>query len=338
MDITNEHQVGLTSGEISNLWISYMNGSMAACIITYFLEKVEDPSIKTILEYAYSLTQKNDSRIKQFFTEEHYPFPKGFSDGDVNPKAPRLYSDSFFLVYLANMGKFGLTANSLSLSTSSRSDIRTFFSECLADMTNLFNKSTDLMLEKGLHIRPPYIPIPGTVETVLDQNFMGNFLNIGTERPLLAVEISNLIFNLHRNTVGKALIIGFSQVAKSKEVRQFFDRGRDIAKKHIDVFSSVLSKEDLPVPMTWDAEVTACTESPFSDKLMMFHITLLIASGIGQYGIAASCSPRADLATMYFRLAGEIGHYSDDGANIMIKNGWMEKPPQSVNRKELAKV
>lgn len=131
---------------------------------------------------------------------------------------------------------------------------------------------------------------------------------------------------------------GLSQVAKIKEVRQYFERGRDIAQKHIEVFSSRLSKEHLPSPMTWDSEVTDSTEAPFSDKLMMFHITALIASGIGQYGVSASTSPRADLATMYTRLSAEIGKYADEGANIMIKNGWMEKPPQSVDHEDLAKA
>jgi hypothetical protein len=33
----------------------------------------------------------------------------------------------------------------------------------------------------------------------------------------------------------------------------------------------------------------------------------------------------------------ELTHYSDDGANIMINNGWMEQPPETDDRKTLAK-
>jgi hypothetical protein len=150
--------------------------------------------------------------------------------------------------------------------------------------------------------------------------------------------IANLIYNVKRNAVGKALIIGFSQVAKSEEVRKYFVRGRDIAEKHVEVFSSLLLKDFLPTPMNWDGELMDSKTSPFSDKLMMFHVTTLIASQIGQYGVSTSSSPRSDLTLVYTRLSAEIGQYADDGANIMINNGWMEKPPQAADRKELTEV
>jgi hypothetical protein len=85
------------------------------------------------------------------------------------------------------------------------------------------------------------------------------------------------------------------------------------------------------------SEVTNSTVSPFSDKLMMFHIAGLIASGIAQYGISISVSPRRDIGVMYTRLMAEIAKYSEDGANIMINNGWMEEPPKAADRDELAK-
>jgi hypothetical protein len=132
------------------------------------------------------------------------------------------------------------------------------------------------------------------------------------------------------------LITGFSQVAKSKEVRQYMLRGREISAKHFEVFSSVLHQEHLSSAKNLTSEVTDSIVSPFSDKLMMFHIAGLVASGIGQYGAAMSTSPRRDLGVMYTRLIGEIAKYSEDGANIMINNGWMEQPPKAADRDELA--
>jgi hypothetical protein len=70
---------------------------------------------------------------------------------------------------------------------------------------------------------------------------------------------------------------------------------------------------------------------------MMYHISALTGSGIGQYGMAMSTSPRHDLGVHFSRLIAELTHYSDDGANIMINNGWMEQPPVAANRKTLAK-
>ncbi|KIL38981.1 hypothetical protein SD70_22825 [Gordoniibacillus kamchatkensis] len=338
MDKDRERSIRLTSGEISNLWTSYMNDTMAACGIKYFLAKVEDAQVKSVLEYALELSHNHVKRIKQFFSEEQFPIPIGFTEEDVEANAPRLYSDKFFLLYMVNMGRFGLSSYSIALSTSSRADIREFYSECIASTTELFNKATEAMQEKGLHVRPPSIPTPSQAEMVHDQSFFGNFLNIGKKRPLLAVEINNLAYNIERNTLGKSLIMGFSQVAQTKEVRQYFERGRDIAQKHIEIFSEMLTNEHLQAPMTWDSEVTDSTTPPFSDKLMMYHVSGLIAAGMGQYGMAASTSPRGDLTAMYARLSVELGDYANDGANIMIQNGWLEKPPQTVDREALAKA
>jgi len=89
--------------------------------------------------------------------------------------------------------------------------------------------------------------------------------------------------------------------------------------------------------MIWTSEVTDSKEPPFSDKLMLQMITSLIASGMSSYGKAMSVSPRRDLGVKYARLITEIGQYADDGAEIMIKNEWMEQPPISADRKDLAK-
>ncbi|MDY0395572.1 DUF3231 family protein [Virgibacillus halophilus] len=69
----------------------------------------------------------------------------------------------------------------------------------------------------------------------------------------------------------------------------------------------------------------------------MALVTTLIASGLGQYGAAMAASPRHDLGVHYTRLMAELANYSNDGAKIMIENGWMEQPPIAADRKKLAK-
>ncbi|WP_347553242.1 DUF3231 family protein (plasmid) [Pseudalkalibacillus hwajinpoensis] len=60
-----------------------------------------------------------------------------------------------------------------------------------------------------------------------------------------------------------------------------------------------------------------------------------MGTGIGQYGMAMASSPRHDLDVTY--VTAEIGHYANDGANIMIiNNGWLEQPLEAANRKDLA--
>jgi hypothetical protein len=45
---TKKRYIRLTSGEISNLWTSFMNDSMAICGITIFLAQVQDAQIRTV--------------------------------------------------------------------------------------------------------------------------------------------------------------------------------------------------------------------------------------------------------------------------------------------------
>ena len=89
--------------------------------------------------------------------------------------------------------------------------------------------------------------------------------------------------------------------------------------------------------MTWDADITTSTAYTFSDRLMMYYTTALISLSVGFYGTSISVSPRMDLGVMYNRLSLEIQKLSEDGADIMIKNQWLEQPPMAPNRKDLAK-
>lgn len=331
-----EHNVELTSSELSNLWASYQNDTMAICGIKYYLTNIADAEIRSVLEYALEISQRHVQQVTQILKNENYPVPQGFTEHDVNLNAPRLFSDQLYLNYILNMGKFGLTSYSLALSLSERTDMIEYYSECLAQTTELHNRAKELAKEKGILIRAPHIPKPEQIDFVKKQSFLAGWF--GDRRPLLGVEIANLVYNAKRNALGQGIITGFSQVAKNKEVRNYFERGREISGKHLEVFSSKLYEDYLSRgTLNLTSEVTDSTVSPFSDKLMMYHVAALIASGIGQYGVAMAASPRHDLSVTYARLSTEIAHYADDGANIMINNGWMEQPPRAADRKKLAK-
>ncbi|GMA65399.1 DUF3231 family protein [Alicyclobacillus fastidiosus] len=152
-----------------------------------------------------------------------------------------------------------------------------------------------------------------------------------------ALEITHLHTNIQKNVLGKWLIIGFAQVAKSPKVRQHFERGKELATKHLKIFTDVLLSDDLPAPTLSDTCVTDSTTQTFSDKLMLFHINATTAESIGDYGIAIGASPRRDLTLAYGRLFSEIALYADDGVEMMIEHGWFEQPPMADNRKSLAR-
>jgi len=151
----------------------------------------------------------------------------------------------------------------------------------------------------------------------------------------LAAEIGTLFSNIRNNIMGKILLTGFSQVAESPNVREYMNRGVEIAIKHVEIFREVLQEENIPIPMTSDSGVTNSTVAPFSDRLMLSHAVVLNQAGMAAYGTAMSVSMRKDLQGSYMRLATEIGQYAADGAKLLIDKNWMEEPPEAVDHREL---
>jgi hypothetical protein len=334
--VEEKNNIQLTSAEIGSLWTVYIGDTGSICQLKYALKILKDEEIRPILQSALDLAQSRVQKITEFFNQENHPIPVGFTDADVDLNAPRLYSDAYLLVFVQNMAETQLNTFTMWLTHGTRQDIRTFFSECLASTTQLFNQAVDMMLSQGIYVRPPFIPIPKQVDMVEQQNYLTGWF--GKRRPLNALELEQLFFNIHRNVVGQALLLGYSQVARSQQVRDYMRRGVDLAKKLIEVFSSILMEEDVPAPMIWASTVEASTVPPFSDKLMMFQVALLNQIGFGFYARSHVTSARRDLGTHYFRVMTETAQYAEDGANITIENAWLEEPPQVPDRKQIAKV
>jgi len=326
----------LTSSEISVVWSSYMNNSFSICIMEYFLTNVDDSEIKSILEFALNISQNMLNMSKEILKKDNQPIPVGFTDEDVSPTSPRLYSDAFYLYYIKNMSKVGLSVYGVALATSAQADVRNFLSQGIQASIELYNKTATVLLSKGLFIRPPYVTTSDSVDFIDKKSYLGGFFNLN-QRPLNVVEITHIAANIEANEVGAALLTGLAQVANSKKVRDYCNRGKEIAKKQVQLFSSMLTEDDIPAPIAWDLEVTDSTVTPFSDKLIMFHTTLLIASSISNYATASAASLRTDIAASYVRLTLENAQYAKDGTDLMIKNEWLEQPPQIPNHKGLAK-
>ena len=333
--LQTDHKIELISAEIASLWTSYMNDTLSICLHNVFLSNVEDQQIRSVLDFSLKLSQGHVQKLKRFFQEEQIPLPDGLSlEGDVNKEAPRLFTDDFYIFLLQNLGKMSMEMYSYALSNSARLDISEYYTECLNESSRLYNKACEVMLAKGIFIRAPYIPTPKLVEYVKDQGYLAGFF--GKRRPLNVVEITNIYNNMIQNQLGRTVCTAFSQVAKSTQVRDYFLRGRDISDKHVEIFGSLLSDEFLPSASAWDTLPTDSTTSPFSDKLLLVMKSGLNAVGIAHYGRSLGTSPRRDLGALYTRLIAEIGLYAEDGANIMIKNGWMEQIPQAPDRDQLA--
>lgn len=331
--MNNTHEMRLTSAEMTSLWSQYINDTASKLVITCYLNHVEDEDVRLVLQKALESATEHLDFLVDLFKKEDFPIPVGFTKKDINEDAPRLFSDPYYLFYLNHMSILGMTSGALAISTASRADLVIFLRKVTMDATDLHCLIKEITLQKGVHTRPPYIPMPKDVSFVTDQNYLGNMF--GKQRVINSIEMTHIFTNIQTNTIGKSLMTAFAQVCNSNDLRQYILRGKEIAQKHISIFSKILQSNDIPAPSPWDTAITDSTLAPFSDKLMLFHVNAMIAAGIGNYGAAMASSPRKDIGLKYARLVTEISFYAEDGANLMIKNGWLEEPPQAPDRNKL---
>ncbi|MED4229010.1 DUF3231 family protein [Neobacillus cucumis] len=187
--------IRLTAPEMASLWTQYIFDTMSICFFRYALEHIEDHDVKSIYQTALGLSQKHVQKITEFMVNENYPIPHGFTEkDDVNIQAPRLFQDPFYLNYIYIMTLQGMTGYSLSIGTSIRSDLRKYYITCMSETMELFDQSIDLMLSKGLFVRPPVISPPESIDFVKHQSFLTGWL--GDRRPLNAIEIGDITFNM----------------------------------------------------------------------------------------------------------------------------------------------
>jgi hypothetical protein len=333
----SKSKASMTSSEIASLWTLYMNDSLAKCMLGHMLKHIEDPEIKKVVQSSYDLSSHLLDQLHAIFTEEDFAIPNGFTEQDVNPDAPRLFSDLFCLTYVNNMTQLEMIEHSGSVAMGSRKDIRSLFTQALTDTTAIFNQTCEIALDIGLNVRSPYIDVPKETDYVDSKKYLGDLNPFSDNRPLNAIEITHLYMNTTTNTLGFKLCLAFAQVSPSKEVQDFMLEGKDISQKHIKYFTSTLTKDNIQMPNSSDTSITESTTWTFSDKLMMFHMSLISAAGTGNYATAAAASQRLDISMNYERFSLEIAGYAKSGADLMIKHNWLEQPPGTVNREELAR-
>ena len=329
-------KIPLVSSEISGLWNSYMANSSTICLLKFFVNRVEDSETSSILQHTLDLSNQHIQVLENLFNELELPIPDGFSDDDVDVNAPRLFSDEFYLLYLANLSRAQMLNYTQILSNCARSDIREFFTKLTSESSDLYNKVTDIRLSKGVFTRFPCVEVPKKVEYIKSQRFSLDWF--GEKRPLLLGEITHISLIILANILGRAIITGFGQVSKTKKIVKYMFRGRDISSKKIDIFTSILTSENIPIPSTSYAFVTDSTVSPFSEKLMMFYIIALGTLSISNDGMALAEALRTDLQMKFIRITPEVLKFVKDGAGIMIDNRWLEQPPQSIEHKNLVGV
>ncbi|MGV3464511.1 MAG: DUF3231 family protein [Heyndrickxia sp.] len=319
----------LTSAEMGKLWATYMGNSMAKCILSYYLQHVDDKDIKTLLENALQLSEQFLKTIKEMFTRESFPIPAGFTENDVNIGSPRLYQDEFYVHYLKYAAKAGMSIYTVAIPLVFRKDVKEFFRYCMDSTMDLMEQINEILMNKGLIIKPPLIPIPEKVDFVHEEFLNGFFGHI---RPLHALEITHLYDVIESNAASKALITGFAQVAKDEEIRKLLNRGKNIVTKNMEEYMQKLRDENLPSPSYLDDLVTSSTLSPFSDKIMLFHKMDMFSIKIRMFGNAVAVNGRRDIGLMYGNALMKNAAFVQSASKIIIERGWFEHPPYTKER------
>jgi len=330
-------KIDLVSVEVAGLWDTYMNDSFAICSLKHFLNTLHDEEIRHILQRALDISNGHMQVISDKLNQDGLPVPKGFNEDDVDMNAPKLFTDPFYLFYLLAMAQIGMNSYALILNHIARPDMRNFFTICLQESIELFNITVDALQQQGLYITSPRVEFVKDIDFLDNQDFFsGGWFK--RKRSLLAREVSAIFASLRFNIIGGALITGFGQVAQSKKLSNYFFRGRDLARKKVEVLSKFYTDENIPVPAASDSFVTDSTAAPFSDKLMLFNIVMLFGASITQDSTGFANSMRHDLQAHFSGSAIETAKYAEDGLDILIENRWLEQPPQVIEHKELAKI
>lgn len=330
---TEHVEIGLTCTEIGGLWGVYQQETMSTCFLSYFIHHLKDEEILPLAKEALQISHGRTEKIRNFFLAEKFPIPSGFSKDDVNLSAPPLFNDVFTLSYVYMMNRLGMINFSYVASNNVRLDVLDFFTECIHTTTEMFGKSVKMMLSKGIYDRPPKMNYPKEIEFVQKESFLSGI--IGTKRPLNAIELSEIFFNIERNYFSVLVTLGFAQVVKDKKLKEHILKGRQISENQISFLNNLLMEEDLLGTVTVNMEVTDSTSSPFSDKLIFSMLNVLNAVDISLISHALSLSMRMDLSARYSKIIGEVILYAKDTFDIVVENEWLEQPPLVTNRKKL---
>jgi hypothetical protein len=323
----------VTTLEAASLWSTYMQMSISQKMLEHFKITCESEDVQTVVNSAVTMTNEIYETVKQLLKKAQMVLPYGFTDEDVNLTAPKLFTDNYMLFYLKHMSSVGMVKFALDKATAVHPEIRQFYTTCVQKTNALLDEVIDALSNRGLTICFPVVQMPNKVVFPTKKSYLSNLFV--AQRPLNIIEITQIRTSIDTNEIGKALLLGFAQTVQSEKIRKYMLRGKDIAKKHIDVFTELLAKEDINSPMTLGNAVTESTMAPYSDRLMLNHVMFLNSVGINNYGKALGIVTRKDLIVDYTRLIAEVADYAEDGMMILLENGWFEQPPQPISREEL---
>lgn len=325
----------ITSSELGALWLTYQEKTMILRMLEYFIEKADDEKAAAIMTNLYREIDLYVGKITQIFQNEGAVIPVGFTSQDVNKDVPKLYDNGFDIMFIRLLKEISMGLHSLNIAMTYREDIVMLFKDLTAITQNYYNQCTQYLLEKGMLVRSPYVTMPNSVEFVKDNSYLGGLNPFGEKRALNTVEVAHIHHAIEANFTGLQMILGFAQCANKNEVKKFLNDGAELAKAIIKELSETILSSDLQSAEPSGGNATRSTVAPFTDKLMMYCTSLFCSFSMGGNSLGTAFSLRNDLAAKMSVFMKDTFEYAHKGAKIMIKNGWMEEPPQMIERKRI---
>ena len=335
--MTTEAKIQLTSTELGTLWMTYQSASATLIKCKLLKDKTIDKEAQNILT-AYITEGKNiKNQIVNIFNDEKAVIPIGFDERDVIRDAPPLFDDIFHIMFLRQMMKLNFGHSGIFSAMSYKKEVQDVLKLNYDIAHKFYVMTTNYLLGKGVLARPPYVTMPKQVEFIEDKNYMSGFNVFSDKRSLNTIEVGYINEAIEDNIFGMQLMTGFAQVAKDNKVKKYFIEGKELAKKIITVLSDLLLQSDIQPTSAWSGKATDSTQSPFSDKLMMYLTSLISSSALGLNALGTSFSMRSDLHIKFVLIAKDSFEYSKKGGKLMISHKWMEEPPQMEDRNQLTK-
>lgn len=327
--------IRMTASEMGNIWAGYMVDHMAACFLGLFQNWAADPVVKEVIGKAQNLGFSQLEKRRKLMEQEGIPYPRGFSmNADTHAEAPPLFSEKVTLHYLLVASRLGLGFYANVLGRTVREDIRSFVQETLTATGQLYSSVLQVMLEKGLYLRPPVLSLQEEPEFIRKSSFLNGFF--GDKRPLSAMEAGGLYSNIELTWLLAALNTAFAQVSQDDAIKAQFISAKELAEEHTQAMGRLLQEDELHAPVSYVSEIGTSTAPTFSDRLMLCHAAGLIGSLIEAYGFALSHSTRKDVAVVYIKQIGEAGLLAERLSKALISREWLEKPPGALERQALS--
>lgn len=318
----------MSSTELGSLWLTHQKKTMILRILEYFIEKSDDQKAKNLMFNLHEGLNSMVMELRSILEKEGAALPIGFTKEDVNLNAPKLYENGFDIMFCRVLKEMSTGMYVLHTTLSYREDIVTFYKR-LTDLTQTYyNLFTQYLLENDFLPHPTYVTMPISGDYITDQKYIKGTNLFGHKRTLNTIEFGLLYHSIETNITGMKLMKGFAQCAKDEEVKKYFTKGQELSKEILKETMPILLQDNIQPPATSGGTLTSSTESPFSERLMMFCTYLLCGFSLGGQGFSAAFALRRDIMAKTVIFAKDVYEYAVEGATLMMSKGWFEEPPK----------